>query len=69
MLIGPLVQRGLCPKGGGGLYRQAGDNNPSGTCGATSLCTREALFRTVGDAGPYGCHSFVARKAILKSPT
>ena len=39
---GPLVQRGLCPKGGGGLYRQAGDNNPSVTYGATSLCTREA---------------------------
>ena len=26
--IGPLVQRGLCPKGGGGLYRQAGGTIP-----------------------------------------
>ena len=25
---GPLVQRGLCPKGGGGLYRQAGGTIP-----------------------------------------
>ena len=44
--------RGLCPKGGGGLYRQAGGYNPSVTCGATSLYTREAQSSTTFSGPP-----------------
>ena len=58
---GPLVQRGLCPKGGGGLYRWAGGYNPSVTLRVPPPFTQGrlpsdagTLMRTVGDAGPYG---------------
>ena len=41
----PPCVKGALPEGRWGIVRQAGGYNPSVTCGATSLYTREASVR------------------------